>query len=115
MSETPTTCTRCGRTLTAATSRTRGMGRGCAARVREVAAAAVTLVKADTLAKALEDLEDGAIVDTRRVTSAGRRVFAVVSSTGVGVYLATTENCICRAGLSGRVCRHRVAAALIAA
>lgn len=108
-----TTCTRCGRILHAAESVARGMGRGCARRVREVAAAAVELVKAETLAKALEDVEDGAIVDTRRVTSAGRRVFAVVSSTGTGTYLATTQSCVCRAGLKGRVCRHRTAAVLL--
>lgn len=107
-------CTRCGRTL-----RTEGvarqMGRTCARRVREVAAAAGELVKAETLAKALEDVEDGAIVDTRRVTAAGRRVFAVLSSTGSGVYLATTQACTCRAGHTMRICRHRTAAALIAA
>jgi hypothetical protein len=114
----PTTCTRCGRTLTATRYQQAGVspiGRTCARRVREVAAAAVELVKAETLAKAIEDVEDGAIVDTRRVTAAGRRVFAVVSSTGAGVYLATVQNCTCRGGHRGRVCRHRVAAALVAA
>lgn len=110
-----TTCTRCGRALTSSESIARGTGRGCARRIREVAAASTELVAAGTLAKALEDVEDGAIVDTRRVTSSGRRVFAVVSSDGTGIYLATTQNCTCRGGHRGRVCRHRVAAALIAA
>lgn len=114
---TPTTCTRCGRALHSAESIARGMGRGCARRVREAAAAAAELVKAETLAKALEDVADGALVDTRRVTAAGRRVFAVVSSTGTDTYLATPGGaCTCRAGLKGKhLCRHAVAAALLAA
>ena len=110
-----TTCTRCGRTL-----RTEGvarrMGRTCARRTREAAAAAVELVKPDTLAKALEDIEDGAIVDTRRVTRGGRPVFAVVSSDGTRTYLATPGGaCTCRAGHAGRTCRHMVAATIITA
>jgi uncharacterized Zn finger protein len=93
------------------------MGRTCATRTREVAQAAAELVKPDTLAKAIEDVEDGAVIDTRRVTSTGRRVFAVLSSTGDAVYLATPGGrCTCKAGLRGKgLCRHAVAAALIAA
>ena len=108
-----TNCSRCHRPLTATTSRTAGIGPTCARRIREVAAAATDIVKPDTLAKALEDIEDGAIIDTRRVTRTGHRVFAVLSSTSVGTYLATSEACVCKAGHAGRVCRHRVAAALL--
>lgn len=115
MTTSPATCTRCQRRLTSPTSIARGMGRGCAARVREVAAAATDLVKPDTLAKAIEDIEDGALIDTRRITSTGRRVFAVVSSDGTRTYLATSEHCACHAGLKGRACRHRLAVAILAA
>jgi hypothetical protein len=100
-----TTCTRCHRTLRTE-GVTRGMGRTCARRVRETAAAAVELIKADTLAKAMEDIEDGALIDTRRTTSAGRPVFAALSSGGV---------CTCRAGHAGRTCRHMVAATILTA
>lgn len=112
-----TTCTRCRRPLTSPGSINRGMGKGCARRVREVTAAALDVVKPDTLAKAVEDLEDGAVIDTRRVTSTGRRVFAVLSSDGTDVYLATPSGaCTCKAGLKGKyLCRHAVAAALVAA
>jgi uncharacterized Zn finger protein len=115
MSDAPTPCTRCGRPLRAATSIARGTGPGCARRIREVAAAATDVVNADTIAKAVEDIEDGALIDTRRVTAAGRRVFAVVSSRGDATYLATTQTCTCRGGHRGRICRHRVAVALLAA
>lgn len=117
MSQTPSTCTRCHRSLRSAESIARGMGRSCARRVREAAAAAVELVKAETLAKAVEDVEDGAVIDTRRTTSTGRRVFAVVSSDGSDVYLAVPGGaCTCKAGLKGKnLCRHAVAAALLAA
>ena len=91
------------------------MGRTCARRIRETAAAAVELVKPDTLAKAVEDIEDGAIVDTRRTTSTGHHVYAVVSSDGNDTYLTTTHACVCRAGVAGRVCRHRVAALILTA
>lgn len=111
-----TTCSRCGRALRTADSQARGMGPTCARRARQERA--VEGVKADTLAKAREDVEDGAIVDTRRVTSAGRRVFAVASSDGTDVYLTTAGGaCTCRWGMrgTGTPCRHAVAARLIAA
>jgi hypothetical protein len=92
------------------------MGRTCARRVREAAAAAVQLVKAETLANAIEDIEDGAIVDTRRITRAGRHVYAVVSSDGTHTYLATPGGvCTCRGGHRGRICRHMVAATILTA
>jgi len=111
------TCTRCNRILRSPASIARGMGRSCARRVCEAAALMTDSVKAETLAKAVEDVEDGALVDTRRVTSAGRPVFEVVSSTGVGTYLATPGGaCTCKAGLRGKyLCRHVIAAALLAA
>lgn len=114
MSDAPTTCTRCGRTLTSPASVARRMGRGCAAIVREATTSAVDLVKPDTLAKAVEDIEDGALIDTRRTTSTGRRIYAVVSSDGSHTYLATPGSaCTCRAGHLGHTCRHTVAAALL--
>jgi hypothetical protein len=113
MSET-TTCTRCGRTLRSAASRSLGLGRTCARRIREAASAAVELVKPDTLAKAIEDVEDGALIDTGRTTKAGRRIFAALSSDGTRTYLTTPGHaCTCRAGHAGRTCRHAVAAALL--
>ena len=110
------TCTRCHRPLRSADSIARGTGRGCARKIR-TAAAEVEGIKAETVAKAVEDLEDGAVIDTHRVTSTGRRVLAVLSSTGDRVYLATAGGaCTCKAGLRGKhLCRHAVAAALIAA
>jgi len=109
------TCRRCSRPLRAAASIAAGVGAVCAKRERQ--ARAVEAVKADTLAKAREDIADGAVVDTRRVTSSGRRIFAVVSSRGDTTYLASPGGaCTCKAGLKGKhLCRHAVAARLIAA
>lgn len=89
------------------------MGATCARRARQ--AAAVADVKADTLAKASEVIELGAIVNTRRTTRTGLPVFEVVSSTGTSTYLASPAACVCKAGLKGLVCNHRIAAALLAA
>jgi hypothetical protein len=110
-----TTCRRCRRPLRSTTSITAGIGPTCARRDRADRAAEAAQIKAATIAKAHEDIDDGAIIDTRRTTRAGRRIFAVLSSTGTGTYLATTAACTCRAGHAGRVCRHRAAAILTAA
>jgi hypothetical protein len=110
-----TRCTRCGRAITTSTSIARGMGRTCASRIRNEAATLTAAVKADTIAKAMEDIEDGAIIDTRRRTTSGHRIFAVMSSAGTGTYLATQAACTCRGGHRGRTCRHTIAARLIAA
>ncbi|MCU1687754.1 MAG: hypothetical protein JWQ81_8493 [Amycolatopsis sp.] len=103
------TCTRCGRTLTATASVARGYGRGCQAKIR--AAALVADHKPAQVAKAMELVADGGIVSIR-----GRRVFAVVSTSGTGRYLTAPQACNCAAGRKGHtVCYHRVAAQLLAA
>lgn len=111
MTQTGTRCRRCHRPLKA--SAAAGIGPVCAKRERQEAATAA--VKPDTLAKAREVLELGAIVNTRRTTRTGLPVFEVVSSSGSARYLASPAACVCKAGLKGRVCTHRVAAALYAA
>lgn len=104
-------CTRCGRTLTAATSVARGYGRGCQAKIRAAAVAAPH--KATQVAKALELVADGGIVPVR---TRHTKVFAVVSTSGTGRYLTAPQACNCKAGLNGRyVCYHRIAAQLLAA
>jgi hypothetical protein len=106
---TTTKCTRCHRPLTALASITRGYGRGCQAKIR--AAAKVADHKPAQVAKALELVADGGIVPIR-----GRRVFAVVSTSGTGRYLTAPQACNCAAGRKGRtVCYHRIAAQLLAA
>jgi uncharacterized Zn finger protein len=110
-----THCTRCGRTLTNPDSIAAGMGHTCARRTRQEQAAKAAEVKPDTMAKALEDLEDGAVQPTTRTTSTGHRIYVAASSDGRGWYLATEAACTCRAGHRGRMCRHRVAALLSAA
>jgi len=112
MAET-TTCTRCGRQLRTAQSVAVGYGRTCLKRERQERAAAG--IKAETLAKAVEDLEDGAVQPTTRTTATGHRVYVAVSSDGASRYLATRAACTCRGGHRGRVCRHRAAAILAAA
>jgi hypothetical protein len=114
------TCTRCHRPLKTVRYTTPDglpLGPTCARNARREAAAAHASMKPDTYARALEDLEDGAIIDTRRTTKAGHRIFAVVSSDGRDVYLATPGGaCTCRCGLRGKyLCRHAAAARLIAA
>ena len=110
-------CRRCHRTLRSAASIATGYGPTCLRRERAERAAEAAAIKADTLAKAREDIADGAIVDTRRTTKAGRRIFAVVSSDGTRTYLATPAGaCTCRAGLKGQHrCRHSAAALLLTA
>ena len=104
-----TRCTRCHRPLTSARSITAGRGRTCAKRARQEAA--VAGIKATTVAKAQELIEQRAIVPVR-----GRRVFQVIASNGVDRYLTAPQACTCAAGLKGRyVCYHRVAATLLAA
>lgn len=107
------TCRRCGRTLRVST----GIGPTCAKRERAERAAEAAGIKAATAAKAREDIEDGAVIDTRRTTKAGHRIFAVVSSDGTRTYLTSPAGaCTCAAGLKGKHrCRHSVAALLLTA
>ena len=108
----PTTkCTRCGRTLTSATSIARRYGRTCQAKV--IAAAKVADHKPAQIAKAIELVELGGIVPLRKGKN---RVFVVVSSSGTDRYLTAPQACTCKAGLRGiHPCYHRIAAQLIAA
>jgi hypothetical protein len=110
-----TRCSRCHRTLRAKSSIAAGMGPTCAKRARQEAAAAAAGIKADTLAKATEDIDDGAVQPTTRRTSSGHRVYVAISSDGTHRHLATTHGCTCRGGHYGRTCRHRAAAILKAA
>lgn len=58
--------------------------------------------------KALDLLRDGGIVPVRRL-----RAFRCVSSTGTARYLVAPEACTCPAGLTGRLCYHRIAVLLL--
>jgi Family of unknown function (DUF6011)/SWIM zinc finger len=104
-----TTCTRCGRTLSAAASRKRGMGATCARRDR-----AEAQYKTAQVEKAREVLELGAIARTPIRTAKGRRVFVVIASSGTDRYLVTVTACTCPAGLKGRRCYHRLSVVLAA-
>ncbi|MCW2938473.1 MAG: hypothetical protein JWN00_1458 [Actinomycetia bacterium] len=108
--ETTTTarCRRCRRPLRSAKSITAGMGRTCAKRTRQDAAATF---KPALVAKAHELIEQGGIVALR-----GRRIFRTVSSDGERTYLTAPEACNCPAGLRAKhICFHRVAVILKAA
>ena len=85
------------------------MGATCARR-----AAAEQAYSAAQREKATEVLELGAIASTPIRTARGRRVFAVVSSTGEDTYFCTVTACTCTAGLRGRRCYHSLAARLAA-
>lgn len=116
MTTEPTTCTRCGRTLRAPASIARGTGDVCAKRNAQDQAITASGIKADTAAKAREDIADGAVQPTTRTTSTGHRVYIAISSDGTDRYLTTRASCTCKAGLKGKhVCRHRAAAILLAA
>jgi hypothetical protein len=104
-------CLRCGRTLRAAQSVSRGYGRTCRSLVRK-AAEALALVdfKAEQVTKAREVIEQGGVVPTSR-----RNVFQLASSKGDAVYLTAVQACNCPAGLKGRRCYHRAAVAILTA
>lgn len=105
----PAKCLRCGRKLTASASL--GYGPVCRRRIRQAAAATETPgVKPEQHAKAVELIEQGAIVPTSRPG-----VFRAVSSDGSVIYLAHSATCTCPAGLRGRTCYHSVAVRLILA
>lgn len=109
--KTTATCRRCRATLVAPRSVARGYGDRCWREKRREDAALAAGFKPETLAKARELIEDGAIIPVR-----GRRVFRAVSSDGERTYLTAPQACTCPAGLRARhVCYHRAAAALLAA
>lgn len=109
--QTTTKCINCGRTLTSATSITRGYGRTCATKIRQAQATAqLTDFKPAQIADAVELIEDAAIIQIRP------RIYQSVSSDGASLYLtATTGQCNCAAGLRGIRCYHVAAARMLAA
>lgn len=109
----PTRCRRCGRALRAERTVAAGVGRRCG--VLERQATVVLDVSPAVVAKAREDLSDGAVVATGHVTTDGSKIYRVVSSDGDRVYTTASSFCRCPAGIAGRTCRHRVAVLLLEA
>lgn len=101
-------CLRCGRKLRCATSRARGYGWGCWARMR-VARKLAALVQFTRrqVDQAVELIEDAAVVPTAMVT-----VFRTVSSDGQRIYITTVNACTCPA--SG-LCFHRAGVLMVTA
>lgn len=115
MGETTTTsrCLRCGRALRCTASITNGYGPTCGRKIR--AAAKTSTHKANQVAKAVELIEDGAIIALRTKRNRNR-VYQVIGSNGVDRYLTARQACNCAAGLKGRHgCYHRVAVELVSA
>ena len=102
----------CGRKLTSAKSVACGYGPVCRARIRAAAIAeAVKDFAATTIDKARELIADGGLIPTTR-----DGVFRAVSSKGDGTaYLVHAAVCACPAGVRGRACYHRAAAAILTA
>lgn len=115
MSETttPTNCLRCGRTLTSAKSIGDKYGRTCKAKVAAATQTAdLAEYKPVQVAKAVEVIEQGAIVPTSRVA-----LYLAVSSDGTVNYLVdqAEHSCTCKAGQRGIRCYHLAAADILAA
>ncbi len=107
----PEHCARCGRPLRCATSRARGYGWGCWARIRRARRlAALVSYTRQQIDAALELIEDCGIV---RLYAAG--AYRAVNSDGTATYLVHAAGCTCPAGLSGRACYHRAAALMVTA
>lgn len=107
---TTSSCTRCGRKLTAAKSIAAGYGKGCAAKIAAATKTADLVdFKPAQIASAQELIEDAAIIQIRR------NVFRAVSTDGSETYLAHTANCTCAAGVRGRRCYHMAAARMLLA
>lgn len=106
-------CTRCHRILRSADSIARGMGRTCARKGRQEAAARLVLAtySAAQVEKVRELLADGGVQRVDRTT------FLAVASNGVDRYEVSTAHasCTCKAGQNGRQCYHLGAAQLLAA
>lgn len=108
-----TRCTRCHRVLRSATSIANKIGRTCARRARQEAAAKLVLATYTPVQveKVRELLADGGVA---RVT---RHLYLAVASNGVDRYEIDTaaSSCTCKAGERGIRCYHLGAALLAAA
>lgn len=109
-----TNCKRCGRTLTSATSQTRGYGPGCARHIRNAAATMTNTYKHEQIDAALELIGDGAILPLRP-----GRVWLTVSTDGQSVHRTAHNACTCPAGVkksrnpNATACYHTAAVALL--
>ena len=106
--ENTTRCIRCSRVLTSATSLRKGMGKGCAAKIRK-AAADLTEFKAHQIESARELIEDQGIAHIRN------NIFATVSTDGDRIHRSTTDHCTCHAGLKNKACFHTAAVRMFVA
>lgn len=106
--QTTTKCIRCGRTLRAAASIAKGMGKGCAAKIRK-AAADLNAYKTHQVESARELIEDQGIAHIRN------GIFATVSTDGERIHRSTTDHCTCHAGLKNRTCFHTAAVRMFVA
>lgn len=111
---TETRCHRCRRVLKSAASIAAGIGRGCAAKIRQAAREhaldGLTEKQAD---EAREIVADGGVIEARE------NVFRVVSGDGAQSYIATPDgHCNCKWGLrrtsaDTKVCKHVGAVRLV--
>lgn len=107
MTATQTThCHRCGRIIRSAKSVAAGLGPVCAAKIAEAALVAARTDPAAQVDKAVELIEDGAIV---QITPA---VYWAVSTDGTVNYEVSplTGGCTCKASQYGQRCFHLLAA-----
>lgn len=105
-------CLRCGRRLDPCSNERRrygSLGRSCHAR-RARAVAALYASRNRAAAQAAELIELGALVPMRRPG-----FYKVPSSDGTSYYTACSRGCTCPAGIHVRLCKHAVAAAVLAA
>jgi hypothetical protein len=103
-----TRCHSCGRKLTASASIARSRGRACWAKVGSAArAAALADYSLAQVEAAVELIADAAILNIRPA------VYRTVSTDGTETYLTAAKACSCPAGIKGRRCYHRAAAAIL--
>lgn len=107
-------CLRCRRVLKSAKSIADGVGRGCAAKIRQAAREhALEGLTEKQAAEAVEIVADGGVIEARE------GVFRVVSGDGTQSYITTPDgHCNCRWGLrrtlaDTKVCKHVGAVRLV--
>lgn len=107
-------CLRCRRVLKSASSIAAGMGKGCAAKVRQAAREhALDGLTDKQAAEAQEIVADGGVIEARE------GVFRVVSGDGAQSYITTPDgHCNCKWGLrrtlaDTKVCKHVGAVRLV--